>query len=193
MKLVQHSLKTIRRQLDVPLRRQMVWVVLFAVAIGGTGFWLIQTAEPQGDEARRDVGSALLSGAVLSTVFVFAERRIEQAVTERQTREQYQLALSMERDLTDRDFSGLNLRGIVLTGRDLSGSRLSPHRRKPPRRRSTQRSPHRRKPHRRKPHLRLPRRRKPHRRSPHRRSPHRRKPRHPKPQPRYVGRVDSLA
>ena len=124
MKLVQHSLKTIRRQLDVPLRRQMVWVVLFAVAIGGTGFWLIQTAEPQGDEARRDVGSALLSGAVLSTVFVFAERRIEQAVTERQTREQYQLALSMERDLTDRDFSGLNLRGIVLTGRDLSGSRL---------------------------------------------------------------------
>ena len=100
----------------------MFWVVLFAVAIGGTGFLLIQTAEPAGDDARRDVGSALLSGAVLSTVFVFAERRIEQAVTERQTREQYQLALAMERDLTNRDFSGLNLRGVVLTGRDLARS-----------------------------------------------------------------------
>ena len=103
----------------------MFWVVLFAVAIGGTGFLLIQTAKPTGDDARRDVGSALLSGAVLSTVFVFAERRIEQAVTERQTREQYQLALSMERDLTKRDFSGLNLKGVVLAGRDLTRANLT--------------------------------------------------------------------
>lgn len=58
----------------------MFWVVLFAVTIGGTGFLLIQTEEPKGDDARRDVGSALLSGAVLSTVFVFAERRVEQAL-----------------------------------------------------------------------------------------------------------------
>jgi uncharacterized protein YjbI with pentapeptide repeats len=118
------AIETIWRHLFEPVRRQMIRIVLFAVAIGGSGFWLIQTATAKGDEARRDVGSALLSGAVLSTVFVFAERRIEQAVTERQTREQYQLALAMERDLTNRDFSGLNLGGIVLVGRNLSGTRL---------------------------------------------------------------------
>ncbi len=105
-------------------RRIPFWLSIPAVlSVGAFGFYLLNTAD-RDDVAQLEVGGALLSGVVLSLVFLMLERRLEQAVTERQTREQYQLALAMERDLSNRDFSGLQLGLLQLPGRRLAQSRM---------------------------------------------------------------------
>lgn len=101
------------------------WLSVPAViGVGWLGLFLLNSGANEENVVRVEVGGALVSGVVLSVVFLLLERRIEQAVTETQTREQYQLALAMERDLTCRDFSGLNLAETQLRGRDLTDSRL---------------------------------------------------------------------
>ena len=106
-----------------PRVRLFLHVYAFII-VGLLGFGFLQSGAEREDVARVEVGGALVNGVVISLGLLSLERHIKQAVTERQTREQYQLALAMERDLTDRDFSGLKLSNLRLEGRDLHGSRF---------------------------------------------------------------------
>lgn len=101
------------------------WLTISAaLSLAVLGLMLVATADA-GDAVHLEIGGALISGVVLSGAFLLVERRIEEVTTERQTRDQYQLDLAMERDLTDRDLSGLKLAQLQLSDRDLTGPRLA--------------------------------------------------------------------
>lgn len=115
-------------------RRLWDWLILLAVGLLGTfGLGLLLApGGPDASQVRLEVGGAIISGVMLSAAFLIAERRLERedqrrerSNIERQTRQQYQLALAMERDLAERYLAGINLAEIQLPERDLSGSRLT--------------------------------------------------------------------
>ena len=74
-----------------PRVRLFLHVYAFII-VGLLGFGFLQSGAEREDVARVEVGGALVSGVVISLGLLSLERHIEQAVTERQTREQYQLA-----------------------------------------------------------------------------------------------------
>lgn len=119
------------------VKRWVPWVGVGCAGLIGLVLTLRAGSSPWGE-----LGGALVSGVVLSAVFLVVERQLaagdserekhrikrerelEERTAERETRERYQLALTMERDLTDRDLSGLKLSGVKLTYRELDHSIL---------------------------------------------------------------------
>jgi uncharacterized protein YjbI with pentapeptide repeats len=121
--------------------RKRVWAIAISLTAVGFGLWiwaLVITNDTAGRLS--ELGSALLSGAVVAFAVFFLEREFD-ARAERQNREfqeradrqnrEFQeradnqamrLMVNLQRDLRDVDLSRLDLTRAVLNGRDLRGA-----------------------------------------------------------------------
>jgi uncharacterized protein YjbI with pentapeptide repeats len=95
-------------------------LIVGAVVLGGWLYWPHRTRE----EARSELGVALLAGAGVSLVFFILQNQNENDRREIADRQSLQISLSFTNDLRGADLHGRDLRGVDLAFKDLTQANL---------------------------------------------------------------------
>jgi hypothetical protein len=98
------------------------WIAAVVLAVAGFGLWLAALATTTDEPARlSELGSGLLSAAVVAFAVFFLERMFER----RSRLESLRVTIGLQRDLTGIDLAGEYLAEFSFQGKTLTGAELS--------------------------------------------------------------------